>query len=107
MSQEPESSGDQELEIGAGDKKFKLRGSDLLTSVIGMIVCSGLVLLGYVIYEHKTDARGRDGEIVMVIKEMTGVAKEGVVAQREMNCLIALPQDLREKQSEFCKRMAK
>mgnify|MGYP001612069115 CR=1 FL=1 len=97
----------QEIEIGAGDKKFKLRGSDLLTSVIGMIVCSGLVLLGYVLYEHKTDAKGRDGEIVTVIKEMTGVAKEGVVAQREMNCLISLSQELREKNTEFCKRMAR
>ena len=99
--------GTQELEIGAGDKKFKLRGSDLLTSVIGMIVCSGLVLLGYVLYEHKTDAKGRDGEIVTVIKEMTGVAKEGVTAQREMNCLISLSQELREKNTEFCKRMSR
>ena len=100
-------SGQQELEIGAGDKKFKLRGSDLLTSVIGMIVCSGLVLLGYVLYEHKGDAKSRDGEIITVIKEMTGVAKEGVIAQREMNCLIALPQDMREKQTDFCKRMSR
>ena len=99
--------GTQELEIGAGDKKFKLRGSDLLTSVIGMIVCSGLVLLGYVLYEHKTDAKGRDGEIVMVIREMSSVAKEGVTAQREMNCLISLSQELREKNTEFCKRMAR
>lgn len=99
--------GTQELEVAAGDKKFKLRGSDLLTSVIGMIVCSGLVLLGYVLYEHKGDAKSRDGEMVTVVKEMTSVAREGVQAQREMNCLIALPQDLREKQSEFCKRMSK
>ena len=105
MSEETETP--QELEVGVGDKKFKLRGSDLLTSVIGMIVCSGLVLIGYVLYEHKTDAKGRDGEIVMVIKEMSSVAKEGVTAQREMNCLISLSQELREKNTEFCKRMAR
>ena len=99
--------GTQELEIGAGDKKLKLRGSDLLTSVIGMIVCSGLVLLGYVLYEHKTDAKGRDGEMITVVKEMTSIAREGVQAQREMNCLIALPQEFREKQTEFCKRMSR
>ena len=49
--------GTQELEIGAGDKKFKLRGSDLLTSVIGMIVCSGLVLLGYVLLESNNERK--------------------------------------------------
>ena len=107
MSEETELSATEELEVSAGDKKFKLRGSDLLTSVIGMIVCSGLVLLGYVLYEHKTDARSRDGEIVTVIKEMSSVAKEGVIAQREMNCLIAMPTDVREKNTEFCKRMAR
>lgn len=99
--------GSQELEVTSGDKKFKLRGSDLLTSVIGMIVSSGLVLIGYVLYEHKSDAHTRDGEIITVVKEMSAIAKEGVTAQREMNCLISLPQDLREKQSEFCKRVAR
>ena len=99
--------GTQELEIGAGNKKLKLRGSDLLTSVIGMIVCSGLVLLGYVLYEHKTDARERDGEIITVIKEMTGVAKEGVIAQREMNCIIQMPQDVREKNADLCRRLSR
>ena len=101
-----EETSQQELEIGAGDKKFKLRGSDLLTSVIGMIVCSGLVLLGYVLYEHKTDAKATSGEFVLTIKEMTNISKEGIKVQRELNCLIALPQELREKNVEFCKRMA-
>ena len=102
--------GTEELEVVSGDKKFKLRGSDLLTSVIGMIVCSGLVLIGYVLYEHKGDAKQQahdtTTELVTVVREMTVVAKEGVRAQREQTCLLTLPQELREKNTEFCKRMA-
>jgi len=97
----------QELEIGAGDKKLKLRGSDLLTSVIGMIVCSGLVLLGYILFDHNNDAKGQGDAVVQAVRDMGTIAKEGVIAQREMNCLIALAQEVREKNQDFCKRMAR
>ena len=97
----------QELEIGAGDKKFKLRGSDLLTSVIGMIVCSGLVLVGYVLYEHKSDAKDHGSAVVQAMKEMTNAAKEGVQAQRVMNCLISTDQKDRQSQLQTCERLAR
>lgn len=99
--------GTQELEIGAGDKKFKLRGSDLLTSVIGMIVCSGLVLLGYVLYEHKGDAKDNGAAVVQAIKEMTQATKEGIQVQRVMNCLLATDQKDRPAQLQTCERLAR
>lgn len=105
MSQE--NSGTNELEIGAGDKKLKIRGSDLLTSVVGIIVCSGLTLLGYVLYEHKLDARDHGAAVVQAVKEMTSVGKEGVIAQRVMNCLLATDQKEREKMTQTCERLAR
>ena len=105
MSEEMQ--GNQEVEIAAGDKKLKLRGSDLLTSVIGMIVCSGLALLGYVLWDHKSDAKESSGTVVTAIKEMTQAAKDGVQAQRVMNCLISTDQKDREAKLPMCERLAK
>lgn len=90
----------QELEVSAGDRKLKIRGSDLLTSVIGMIVCSGLVLIGYILFSHKSDTD-------FILKDISASIKEGVVAQKEANCLTAYPIEQREKLIDFCRRMAK
>ena len=99
--------GVEEVEVSAGDKKLKLRGSDLLTSVIGMIVCSGIVLLGYILFEHKTDARDQGSAFVSVIKEINVTAKDSLVAQRVMNCLLASDQKDREAKLPVCERLAK
>ena len=98
---------DEEVEFSAGDKKFKLRGSDLLTSVIGMIVCSGLVLLGYVLHEHRNDAKDHGQAVVQAIKEMTVVSKENVVAQRTMNCILVTDQKDRAQALSTCERLAR
>jgi len=97
----------EELEVGVGDKKIRLRGSDLLTSVIGMIMCSGLVLLGYVLYEHRADSKEGTAALVSTLKEMTSIQKENVVANRVMNCLIATEQKDREIKLPTCERLAK
>ena len=97
----------EELEVGEGDKKIRLRGSDLLTSVIGMIMCSGLVLLGYVLYEHRADSKEGTSALVLTLKEMTAIQKENVTANRVMNCLIATEQKDREAKLSTCERLAK
>jgi len=97
----------EELEVGVGDKKLRLRGSDLLTSVIGMIMCSGLVLLGYIMYEHKDDSRQSTTAFISALKEMTAIQKENVTANRVMNCLIATDQKDREAKLPTCERLAK
>ena|SRR3990167_469341 len=102
-----EDNGQQEVTVESGDKKLRLRGSDLLTSVIGMIMCSGLVLLGYVMYEHKDDSRQSTAALVSTLKEMTSIQKENVVANRVMNCLIATEQKDRELKLPTCERLAK
>jgi len=99
--------GTQEVEIAAGDKKLRLRGSDLLTSVIGMIVCSGLLLLWFVLSDHRTDAKESTAALVATLKEMTVIQKENVTANRVMNCLIATEQKDREAKLSTCERLAK
>jgi hypothetical protein len=86
----------QELEIGSGDRKLKLRGSDLLTSVIGMVMCSGLAVFGYVLWDHKATGT-----------EINKAVAELVVLQREMNCLLLIPPDLRKDQGGFCKQVSR
>ena len=105
MSEETETP--QELEVGVGDKKLKLRGSDLLTSVIGMIVCSGLVLLWFVLTDHKTDTREVSAIMVSAIKEMTQAQRESTKEQRVMNCLLATRQDERRGALQDCERIAR
>ena len=97
----------EELEVGVGDKKLRLRGSDLLTSVIGMIVCSGLLLLWFVLSDHRTDAKESTAALILTLKEMTAIQKENVTANRVMNCLIATDQKDREAKLPTCERLAK
>lgn len=97
----------QELEVAAGDKKIKLRGSDLLTSVIGMVMCTGLGLFGYVLWDHKTDAKEVGGALASAINQMTQAQREMIQAQREQNCLISLPPDRREQQAAFCRNVTR
>lgn len=109
MADEP-----QELELQAGDKKLKIRGSDWL-SLFGVAV--GVLVL-YMVFEHKQDAKEGGAQFAGAVKEMVtaqkeqskelyGIQREMVSAQREQNCLIAFTQDQRKEQAEFCKRMAR
>ena len=95
--------GQQELEIASGDKKLKIRGSDWL-SLFGVAV--GVLVL-YMVFEHKTDEKDYRAQFTAAVKELTVFQREMVAAQREQNCLISVPQGEREKQVEFCRRMAR
>ena len=98
---------DQELEVSSGNKRLRLRGSDLLTAIIGIIVCSGLTLLGYITFQHKTDANENAVALVKALSEVASASRDGVQAQREMNCLLLWPQDKREQQADLCRRVTR
>ena len=100
MSNGPET---QELEVQHGQSKIKIRGSDWLT-LLGVAV--GVLLL-YMVFEHKADAQAGSQSLAVAVREMTAAQMKGVEAQREMNCLIAIPPERREGQMEFCKRIAR
>lgn len=97
----------QEVEVSSGDKKMKLRGSDLITSVIGMIMCSALAVFGYALYDHKVDAREVSAIMISAIKEMTAAQRGNVKEQRVMNCLLTTKQDERRGALQDCERIAR
>ena len=81
--------GTQELEVQAGDKKIKVRGSDILNSLIGMIVCSGLAYIIFTINEHRAEASSHSGTLSLAIQEQTKASKEQAQATRYMACIIS------------------
>ena len=84
--------------------------SKQIAEVIAVLSLAALGFLGYVLYEHKRDAvRGAD-QLTEAIKDLSKTNTAMVHAQREMNCLIAMPADKREAEYQspysLCKRLA-
>jgi len=88
----------------AGSVSVKGKHSALYLSAIGLFVSA---LVAYVLWEHKSDAKESNKLLRDAIDAMTDAQKEGVAAQREMNCLIIVPQELREKQADICRRIVR
>ena len=93
----------QEIELGAGDKKLRIRGSDFLT-LVGVAVG---VLMVYMLYEHRGEAKDASKQFEGVVKEMVSAQREMVHAQREQNCLLRFEQKDRTERSDFCARVSK
>jgi hypothetical protein len=55
-----------------------------------------LFLLAYVIWEHKSDTKESNAALTGAIKELNLSQRAAVEAQREMTCVISLPQEKRE-----------
>lgn len=120
---------DQEVEIAAGDKKIKIRGSDILTTVIGMVMAAGMAAVGFMIFDHRAEAKDGAAEIAKALKEsnfriaealkennkaimesidrLTVEQRRATEAVKEGNCLLSLPQDRRTNASDICKRTAR
>ena len=101
MSEEAATEGSITTPLGSLNLKGKKTAE-----LISFICLALLFLMSYILWEHKTDAKDAQTQFVAAIKEMTIATRENVQAQREMNCLIALPQDRREGQTELCKRLS-
>ena len=99
----PDQTAQSEVELDAKAGKIKVRGSDVLTTFGIAIVC----LVGYMVWEHKEDAKASQSLFVSAVKEMTVAQREGVQAQRVMNCLIATEQKDRESRLLTCERIAR
>lgn len=93
---------------GPGGTGFKLAGAriEVITAFMTLVM---VTLLGYALWEHKADAAIQNNTLRDAIKEMTQVQKQGVEAQRELNCLIVYrgsnttPAEV----AEFCKRVSR
>ena len=77
---------------------FSFKGKRMAEFIAILSLCL-LFLLGYIVWEHKTDTKGQGTELAKVFREM-------VIAQRELNCLISVKQEERENKAELCRRLA-
>ena len=93
----------QEVEIDAKQGRIKVRGSDVLTT-IGIAI---VVLVGYMVWEHKEESKVTQQTFVQAVREMTQSHQQGVKEQRVMNCLIATPDRERETRLSTCERIAR
>lgn len=92
-----------EVELDAKQGRVKIRGSDVLTT-IGIAI---VVLVGYMVWEHKEDSRLTQQTFVQAVKEMTNTHMQSVKEQRVMNCLLATDQKDREAKLSTCERIAR
>ena len=95
--------------VSIGSEKFgwlRVSGQNvgLIFTVFGFVVTC---LVAALLFLHGQDARDGRGEIVEVIKTQTIAVKEQAIAARELNCIISLPQEQRQPQAEFCKRISR
>lgn len=85
------------LELDARNLTAKIRSTSLntiATVVTLIIVC----VSGVFLYQHIAHSQARDETIAKAFNVMAQ-------AQREQNCLIAIPEAQREGKAEFCKRI--
>lgn len=110
---------DSEVEASLpGGAKIKARGSDILAGAC--LVISAVA--AYALWDHKIDARADNVSLVLSVKELAAAQREitkeliaaqreTTIAQRELNCLISLRQELREREftadNGLCKRLAR
>lgn len=76
------------------------------------ILCLALLfLMGYVIHEHKEDAKQAQVQFVTAINGMTSAQRENNIIAREQLCLLALGPDERKREfmseTGFCKRLSR
>ena len=78
---------------------FKVSSANLNTlfTVLGFILTA---LIAWTLYNHSSDTKDASKELATALREQTQAA-------REQNCLISLPQERREQNSEICKRISR
>lgn len=102
-----------EVEAKWGDKSIRAK-SKYMSELIAFSCLVLLILTTYGGYLHLMDTRERDRQLIEVmrnsdhdlrdtLREFTQTQKEMVAAQREQNCLIALPPDMRQERIALCR----
>ena len=94
-----------EIEAQIGDKKLRIRGSDIL----GMINMLAIGVMIYGGFQHVEAAKSSDNAIAQAIKESNGTQREMVNAQREATCLNRLTPEQKKVADtlEFCKQLGR
>jgi len=89
----------EEVEATApGGFKVRVRGYDIIVVIATVI----MTMVAYMVYEHKIEAHASSSNIANAMRDLAS-------AQREMACIISLPQERREQEfispNGFCKRI--
>lgn len=101
----------EEISGKIAGQEFSAKGLQLNT-VLTLVTAIGVIGLGfgvwflYILLEgHRADAKVMQTEFITAVKDQTVATKESAQAQREQNCLIAMPMDKRD--PELCRRIAR
>ena len=80
-----------------GSLKVSSASLNTLFTVLGfMLTC----LIAFVLYNHSTETKDASKELAQALREQTQAA-------REQTCIISMPQERREQNSELCKRISR
>lgn len=82
-----------------------------MAEFIAIFSIFGVFFLGYVLWEHKEDAKGMKDAFILGFKDMASAQREQNAIQREQLCLLSLPESRRQQEflndSSFCKRLSR
>ena len=93
--------GSAEITTPIGSVRF---GGKRMAEIIAVMSLCLLGVLAFVLFEHMADTKASGKELTAAVREMAS-------AQREMACIISLPEDRREREyaspNSFCRSMAR
>lgn len=87
-----------------GGVSFKGKKTAEFIAILSMV---GVLWVGWVLWEHKAEAKQDNNNIALAIREFTAAQRESTVVQRVTNCLMATKQDEREAKLAQCERIAR
>ena len=100
-----ENGADVDLQIAGQGFKFRnVKSLNTLATVATLILC---ILIGYVVFEHKTDARAEGVALAQRDAQLSSAIREMASSNRVLSCLMATKQDDREAKLAQCERMAR
>ena len=89
---------DVSLELAG--QKVNLRNVKSLNTLATVLTLLIVILVGYGGWQHTSDTKEASKELTLALKEMTQAA-------RESNCLMAIPMEKREANSDLCRRISR
>jgi len=115
-TQQPATDDASEVSVAWGDKSARAKSKYMSEwlALLSLLIMCGTIIVGYY---HMMDTRERDRifmdtlkerdrDLKEIFKEANLTQRQMLAAQREQNCLIALPPDVREGRGTFCKTVA-
>jgi hypothetical protein len=108
MSQDVAEASEGQITTPLGSLTYKGKRMAEFISILSMC---GLVLLGYILWQHKEDAKGMQSIFAQGFKEMHQAQTEQNRILREQVCLLSLPEQKREREfltdNSLCKRISR